>query len=306
MRTVFSALAITIAFVQSALAVSLYSEKRADSLHPAHLSRDAYQSVEKAKRKYVKWLPDFKDHTASHIERIERMAVDFVQTHPTVFPGVEIDLLREYARGHDWEKSLDEFSPILYKAYGEQVKTNSGEVIKGFEDYFEAIEKMNAVGEEHERQFFLKYHNITRRRFFEADGKTYTDLAKNYQTVIHGVDLVDRSQSEVSPEEFGKKMIPVSEYAKTRPGYVSDRELIVAKYFEAPVTQAERVEYLRKLIAPKRSLGQLLSMYKIVTRYDVVNQGSRFREYQFRKRREEAFNCIMNSVIHNTRVPYLH
>jgi hypothetical protein len=301
-RFISAALFVSLSLIQSAFGSTLYSDSNVDTLYPPNHTGNGYKSTQAKKRKYVNTKNDYNDHNGSHVERVRKMAVAAARAHPDLFSEVDLKLLDEYAGWHDREKFLNHFSSKLYKAYGKQVKENDGRPIAGFEHHFKMVDQLNAAGEDFEWRFFLKYN--TDHRFITPNGE-YTPLAKLYQVIVKAVDRADRALSEVSPEEFGKLMESLSEYAKKNPGLISDTELMIAAFFEAPVSEAERIEFLRQYVTPTRSLEDLKKNYKTITRYDVVNQGSRFREFQYRKKFNAATTCILNSISNNPRL-HLH
>lgn len=167
----------------------------------------AWASVANAGPPYVTDFDTFLTHTESHIERVKRLGIELYRRYPVAFSHVDEKTLTQYLSLHDRSKTLGAFSKNsiasrLYRYYGKDLKVMSAADQQEFQKLIDALNESDA---QVSKEFF------GRHRLLNAEGE-FTSGALEMMKIEKIADMVDRAQSPVSIEEFGKQMTPASEW----------------------------------------------------------------------------------------------
>lgn len=152
---------------------------------------------------------DFYNHTKLHVERVKRMGMWFYTRNRNEFPDVNDGLVEGFLALHDKGKLVFRLSqskpsdqPVLKRLYyffGRKNDLNEKERFL----LTKTVDDLNAIDDQVAYDFFKKNNLIL------EDG-TLSPAAIQLKQIEHAADITDRVKSEVSPEEFGRKMFPAS------------------------------------------------------------------------------------------------
>jgi len=160
--------------------------------------------------KFVRNFDDFFNHTKLHVERVKRMGMWFYIHNRNEFPDVNDGLVEEFLALHDKGKlvfTLSQLSeddkPVLRRLYSffgrkNDLSLEEQALLK------KTVDDLNSIDDEVAFKFFKKNNLISK------DG-VLSPAAIELKQIEHAADVTDRVQSEVSPEEFGRKMFPASQ-----------------------------------------------------------------------------------------------
>jgi hypothetical protein len=165
------------------------------------------------RKTYVNGVVDFHQHTIMHKKRVTQLAVELAQKFPKEFKGLSTDLIIRVLSKHDNAKIKPQYTygksgpfyETLYKYYGKKPP-------------MDVISKLNKIDTEI-MEAALKKEGLG-LEFSDTKSQILKKIAlrKKILKLEKLADFVDRGMSEVSPEEFGRKMWKESSVAKTQLG----------------------------------------------------------------------------------------
>lgn len=177
---------------------------------------------------------EFRLAMEAHRQRVKLLAIELVRAHPSDFPDVDLKVLRQYAKYHDWGKMgtspkfLERFglerplSEPLAEAWGVKLKANPDSPNR-------IVDSLNKVDHALDDRFFA-------RRGIRKE------VADQYKLAMKIPDETDRPKAPLSQvEELGKMATPLTEY---RAG-ASDQFMRLATWLEANYKRIipERLNY---------------------------------------------------------------
>lgn len=159
--------------------------------------QNAYAGTKDA-RYFVTNPAEFNTYVRLHKERTRLLALHLFSAHPQDYDQLSLELVNSFMRLHDLSKSIPEVAQRLYKQYSRPLSTVSEREKTKF------ISWVNYLNER-DRQIGVNF--FTRHELNESQVQKLLELEKI-------ADLVDRSFDPVAQEDFGKLMVPASEFIK--------------------------------------------------------------------------------------------
>lgn len=142
---------------------------------------------------YVTRIQDFQQHIELHRARVVQLGMALAESH---FPEISQKDLKEFLKLHDSSKTTKEALPRLYQFYGKPPNSEAErERLKEIVIYINAIDQKVA-----EKYFKEKTLSL--------------DMIETFYIIEKVADLVDRSMDPVAAEEFGRKLVPASQFLK--------------------------------------------------------------------------------------------
>ena len=188
-----------------------------------------------AQERVVQTVSDFRQYTELHRARVHLLAREALRREPQRFATVTPELLDRYIALHDRNKLTPEFLEPLFGLYGRnvaQMSESEAAQARGL------IDRFNAADAEEVRGFFEKHPEAR--------------LAQEQLQLLEKIaDFVDRGSSPLSPEEFGRPMLPASRFFKP----TDPRDLQLMQELEREYPQLTSGHHWRRPELPCLSRG---------------------------------------------------
>ncbi|MBL6988599.1 MAG: hypothetical protein ISR65_02430 [Bacteriovoracaceae bacterium] len=164
-------------------------------------------------------IMSFQREIELHIIRVEFLGMELAKLHPGIFWGIDKKKLRKFLRIHDRQKieppdiEVITLNPRDYRFFLLDLWNMRGKNMKDFsgEEYNynrRVIDDLNYADREKALTFFIEHKMV------HAGSNQLTDAANKFLLIEKIADVVDRGMYQDARAEFGKKMLPASEFLK--------------------------------------------------------------------------------------------